>query len=55
MTKKVMASEEALEGGAASVIVATANADEPISSALDGEGTTLEPGVLDTDTEEVTQ
>ncbi|WP_207586369.1 acetylglutamate/acetylaminoadipate kinase [Halomontanus rarus] len=46
MTKKVMAAEEALEGGATSVIVATANADEPISSALAGEGTTLEPGVL---------
>jgi acetylglutamate/LysW-gamma-L-alpha-aminoadipate kinase len=46
MTKKVMAAEEALEGGAASVIVATANADEPITSALAGDGTTLEPGVL---------
>jgi [amino group carrier protein]-L-2-aminoadipate 6-kinase len=46
MTKKVMAAEEALEGGAASVIVATANADGPITSALAGEGTTLEPGVL---------
>ncbi|SEQ86350.1 acetylglutamate/acetylaminoadipate kinase [Natrinema salaciae] len=47
MTKKVMAAEEALEGGASSVIVATANADEPISSALAGAGTTLEPGVLE--------
>ncbi|MEY7852134.1 acetylglutamate/acetylaminoadipate kinase [Natrarchaeobius sp. A-rgal3] len=46
MTKKVMAAEEALEGGGASVIVATANADDPITSALSGEGTTLEPGVL---------
>ncbi|RKD93779.1 acetylglutamate/acetylaminoadipate kinase [Halopiger aswanensis] len=46
MTKKVMAAEEALEGGAASVTVATANADAPITSALEGEGTTLEPGVL---------
>ncbi|WP_222915084.1 acetylglutamate/acetylaminoadipate kinase [Natrinema sp. SYSU A 869] len=46
MTKKVMAAEEALEGGATSVIVATANADEPITSALEGEGTTLEPGAL---------
>ncbi|RQG93320.1 acetylglutamate/acetylaminoadipate kinase [Natrarchaeobius halalkaliphilus] len=46
MTKKVMAASEALEGGAASVTVATANADEPITSALAGEGTTLEPGVL---------
>ncbi len=47
MTKKVMAAEEALEGGASSVIVASANADAPITSALEGEGTTLEPGVLD--------
>ena len=47
MTKKVMAAEEALEGGAASVTVATANADEPITNALEGDGTTLEPGVLE--------
>src|SRR6056297_43493 len=46
MTKKVMAAEEALAGGVSSVVVADANADEPISSALAGEGTTLEPGVL---------
>jgi len=46
MTKKVMAAEEALEGGASSVVVADANENEPISSALAGEGTTLEPGVL---------
>ncbi|WP_408959842.1 acetylglutamate/acetylaminoadipate kinase [Natrinema sp. 74] len=46
MTKKVMAAEEALEGGASSVIVATANADAPITSALEGAGTTLEPGAL---------
>ncbi|QCS44067.1 acetylglutamate/acetylaminoadipate kinase [Natrinema versiforme] len=51
MTKKVMAAEEALEGGAASVIVATANADAPISSALAGEGTTLEPGALEDETD----
>ncbi len=53
MTKKVMAAEEALEGGASSVVVADANSDDPISSALAGEGTTLEPGALDT--EEVAQ
>jgi len=47
MTKKVMAAEEALEGGATSVVVADANSGEPISSALAGEGTTLEPGVLE--------
>jgi len=56
MTKKVMAAEEALEGGASSVIVATANADEPITSALAGEGTTLEPGALaDADADETAQ
>ncbi|RZH69076.1 acetylglutamate/acetylaminoadipate kinase [Natrinema altunense] len=54
MTKKVMAAEEALEGGAASVTVATANADDPISSALAGAGTTLEPGVLEPDEDEGT-
>jgi len=43
MTKKVMAAEEALEGGASSVIVATANADEPITSALAGEGRPSSP------------
>ncbi|MXV62823.1 acetylglutamate/acetylaminoadipate kinase [Natronorubrum sp. JWXQ-INN-674] len=51
MTKKVMAAEEALEGGASSVIVATANAEGPITSALAGEGTTLEPGVLEAENE----
>ncbi|WP_226482400.1 acetylglutamate/acetylaminoadipate kinase [Natrinema amylolyticum] len=55
MTKKVMAAEEALEGGAASVTVATANADEPITSALAGEGTTLEPGVLTDETDAETE
>jgi len=46
MTRKVMAAEEALEGGAASVVVATANAETPVTSALAGDGTTIEPGVL---------
>ncbi|RQG94558.1 acetylglutamate/acetylaminoadipate kinase [Natrarchaeobius chitinivorans] len=56
MTKKVMAAEEALEGGAASVTVASANAAEPITSALSGAGTTLEPGVLaDEDANETPQ
>ncbi|AEH36013.1 acetylglutamate/acetylaminoadipate kinase [Halopiger xanaduensis] len=54
MTKKVMAAEEALEGGAASVTVATANADAPITSALEGEGTTLESGVLADEADEET-
>ncbi|MFC6716181.1 acetylglutamate/acetylaminoadipate kinase [Natrialbaceae archaeon GCM10025810] len=51
MTKKVMAAREALEGGATSVVVADANADEPISSALAGDGTTIEPGALEGDDE----
>ncbi|WP_254522031.1 acetylglutamate/acetylaminoadipate kinase [Natrinema caseinilyticum] len=55
MTKKVMAATEALEGGAASVTVATANADEPITSALAGEGTTIEPGVLADETDAETE
>ncbi|WP_265109645.1 acetylglutamate/acetylaminoadipate kinase [Halosolutus halophilus] len=52
MTKKVMAAEEALEGGAASVIVASANADAPITSALAGEGTTIEPGAVADDADD---
>ncbi|RQH00948.1 acetylglutamate/acetylaminoadipate kinase [Natrarchaeobius oligotrophus] len=56
MTKKVMAAEEALEGGAASVTVASANVDEPITNALSGAGTTLEPGALaDEDANETAQ
>jgi acetylglutamate/LysW-gamma-L-alpha-aminoadipate kinase len=46
MTKKVMAAREALEGGAASVAVATANADAPVTSALDGDATTILPSAL---------
>ncbi|MFC6952680.1 acetylglutamate/acetylaminoadipate kinase [Halorubellus litoreus] len=49
MTKKVMAAEEALEGGAASVAVATANADAPVTSALDGDATTILPSALQSD------
>ncbi|WP_435320002.1 acetylglutamate/acetylaminoadipate kinase [Haloarchaeobius sp. TZWSO28] len=62
MTKKVMATKEALETGASSVVVATANNDEPIQSALAGDGTTILPsalGLADADTaddeQEVTQ
>ncbi|WP_227134246.1 acetylglutamate/acetylaminoadipate kinase [Halorubellus salinus] len=47
MTKKVMAAREALEGGAASVAVATANADAPVTSALDGDATTILPSALE--------
>ncbi|SFR86252.1 N-acetylglutamate kinase [Halomicrobium zhouii] len=41
MGRKVMAAEEALDGGSPEVVVADANADEPILSALDGDGTHL--------------
>ena len=39
MGRKIMAAEEALSGGSPEVVVADANADEPILSALDGSGT----------------
>ncbi|PSP95872.1 acetylglutamate kinase [Halobacteriales archaeon QS_4_62_28] len=39
MSRKIMAAREALEGGAPEVVVADANADAPITSALDGDGT----------------
>ena len=55
MTKKVMAAEESLEGGAASVVVADANADDPITSALEGDGTTLTPDVLADDEDAKTE
>ena len=41
MSRKVMAAEEALDGGAPEVVVADANADDPVLSALDGDGTHL--------------
>jgi len=43
MTKKVMAAVEALEGDAAEVVVADANEEEPIQSALAGAGTHFTP------------
>ena len=39
MSRKIMAAEEALDGGAPEVVVADANGDEPVLSALDGGGT----------------
>ncbi|WP_254861779.1 acetylglutamate/acetylaminoadipate kinase [Halovivax gelatinilyticus] len=47
MTKKVMAAVEALEGGASSVVVADANANDPVTNALSGQGTTIESDALD--------
>ena len=52
MTKKVMAAREAIEGGAASVAVASANADAPVTSALDGDATTILPSALESDADD---
>ena len=46
MERKVMAIEEAIEGGAEEVVVADANADDPILSALDGGGTHVHASAL---------
>lgn len=49
MERKVMAAREALAGGASRVVVADAMADEPIRSALAGDGTTITPEAVGTD------
>ncbi|WP_255151741.1 acetylglutamate/acetylaminoadipate kinase [Halorarius halobius] len=46
MTRKVMAATEALEQGATEVVVASANADAPITGAVDGGGTHVYPSAL---------
>jgi len=46
MGRKVMAAVEALEGGAAGVVVADANADSPVTAALDGSGTRFTPEAI---------
>ncbi|GAA0669507.1 acetylglutamate/acetylaminoadipate kinase [Natronoarchaeum mannanilyticum] len=46
MTKKIMAAKEALSGGAEEVVVADANADEPVLSAVDGGGTHIAASAL---------
>ncbi len=46
MGRKVMAAEEALAGGASEVVVADANAETPVRSALDGGGTHILPDAL---------
>jgi acetylglutamate/LysW-gamma-L-alpha-aminoadipate kinase len=51
MTRKVMAATEALDGGATSVTIGDANADAPVTGALDGSGTTVLPGALADDDE----
>jgi len=47
MQRKVMAVEEALTGGAREVVVADANADDPVLSALGGGGTHVHASALD--------
>jgi acetylglutamate/LysW-gamma-L-alpha-aminoadipate kinase len=47
MGRKVMAATEALEGGAREVVVASANADAPITSAVGGGGTHVHPGAIE--------
>jgi acetylglutamate/LysW-gamma-L-alpha-aminoadipate kinase len=47
MGRKVMAAVEALEGGAAGVVVADANADAPATAALDGAGTQFTPEAIE--------
>jgi len=46
MGRKIMAAEEALSGGSPEVVVADANADAPILSALDGDGTHIKAGAV---------
>jgi len=46
MGKKVMAAKQALDGGADAVVIADANADDPILAALDGGGTRIEASAL---------
>jgi acetylglutamate/LysW-gamma-L-alpha-aminoadipate kinase len=49
MGRKVMAATEALEGGASEVVIASANADQPIRSAVEGGGTHILPSALPKD------
>ena len=51
MGRKVMAVEEALSGGADEVVVADANADEPVLSALSGGGTRVFASALESETD----
>ncbi|EMA03733.1 N2-acetyl-L-aminoadipate kinase /N-acetylglutamate kinase [Haloarcula vallismortis] len=52
MSRKIMAVEEALSGGAPEAVVADANADAPIRSALDGGGTHVHASALEQDTDQ---
>ena len=46
MSRKIMAAEEALDGGSPEVVVADANADEPILSALSDDGTHIKANAI---------
>ncbi len=46
MERKVMAIREALENGASEVVVADANLDRPVATALEGDGTHIYPSAL---------
>ncbi len=50
MRRKVMATTEALEGGATEVIIADANANSPVTGAIEGNGTHILPGATADDT-----
>ncbi|MFB6222726.1 MAG: acetylglutamate/acetylaminoadipate kinase [Haloarcula sp.] len=52
MGRKIMAAEEALDGGASEVVVADANAEEPVLSALAGGGTHVHASALEQDTDQ---
>jgi acetylglutamate/LysW-gamma-L-alpha-aminoadipate kinase len=52
MGRKLMAAEEALDAGAPEVIVADANLETPIYTAMEGDGTHVFPGALEGDTDE---
>jgi acetylglutamate/LysW-gamma-L-alpha-aminoadipate kinase len=54
MTKKIMAAKEALDGGSETVIVANANADNPVTGAVDGRGTHIQQPARTTTTEQET-
>ena len=47
MGRKLMAAREALEGGASEVVIADANLEAPIYTALEGDGTHIFPGALE--------
>jgi acetylglutamate/LysW-gamma-L-alpha-aminoadipate kinase len=51
MGRKVMAVREALDGGASEVVVADANLERPVATALEGDGTHVYPSALPGDSD----